>query len=255
MKRMMIVLLALMIAVPAMAAVEVYVVDNGGGNVAIKYQNGESGAARPRAFGLDITVDVGTMSTFVAAKTGESVSENKGFGIFPGSILIDGNGNVTDWGSPLASGNGTAAATVELGSLYTGGNAPDASGDLLTFVVTESCHVSLAQNAKNGGVIKENGSNASPTLTGADILIGCATCPGDLSDDGWVGPTDLTLLVNVLAGAGEPNGYECEVGTSGCENLCADLSDDDWAGPTDLTLLVNVLAGAGEPNGYESECP
>jgi hypothetical protein len=88
---------------------------------------------------------------------------------------------------------------------------------------------------------------------GADeILVGCATCPGDLDGDGWVTPNDLALMVNIL-GAFSESEYMCELGTEGCTNWCADLDGDGWVTLNDLSRLVIALQAHSESE-YMYQC-
>jgi len=104
----------------------------------------------PRAFALDIilvgnpndpkydpNIVIKQVSDYKT--NGESNSTSKGYGIYPARIVIDANGNVTSWGSPLADpcdpGGSLALPSkhiiLEFGSLYVGGpNAPDPCGIL-----------------------------------------------------------------------------------------------------------------------------
>lgn len=121
-----------------------------------------SDANLPRAFGLDITVTDGNIIACTAEMVGECDADDKGYGIFPGTIVIDDDGNVTDDGTPAAPagaigtppdnwGIGTAGITVEMGSLYEDTNAPASVGVLCTIVVTENCTVNIAGNAARCG--------------------------------------------------------------------------------------------------------
>jgi len=127
----------------------------------------------PRAFALDITTSVGTIAGVTATKTGESTSASKGFGIFPGTIVIDSAaGTVTSIGTPVAlhsdlpsgtlGGIGTNGVTVELGSLYADASGkPDASGVLVTVAVSGfgGATITIAGNMARGGIVLEDGTS------------------------------------------------------------------------------------------------
>jgi len=164
---------------PGMGAVAISCADIGSQKftVAYAYTGTES---FPRAFALDITTNVGTIGGVTAAKTGESTSASKGFGIFPGTIVIDSAaGTVTHIGTPVApqsdlpsgtlGGIGTSGVTVELGSLYADASGkPDASGLLVTVAVSgtvSNTWVSIVGNMARGGVVLEDGTSMPVTAT------------------------------------------------------------------------------------------
>jgi hypothetical protein len=180
MKRLILVL-AVLIGTPAFA-LTIDVNDIGGGDVAIEYSDANA-ANLPRAFGLVVTVDKGAFVSAIGGFiTGESTSGTPGFGIFPGSIIIDVNDpNNTVYGNPIAdacdpgSGNGTTTVVLELGSLYDGdGNSPNTSGTLA--VLTIDCNgasdvnvVVTEEDTYRGGIILEDGTK-DPNLTDNVII-------------------------------------------------------------------------------------
>jgi hypothetical protein len=128
--------------------------------------------------------------------------EGPGFGIFPASfrdyITVDGTtGEVTTWDvneyTPEADpcdpgalgGLGTAGVTVELGGLWypTGDGSPNAapdSGTLCKLTVSESCNMSVLENATRGGIVLTDPSVA-PTVdlsgaTNVAIPVGPEDC-------------------------------------------------------------------------------
>jgi len=162
MKKIAFVLAVLLFAAPAWAAnISAVQVAPGSPEVEIRYDF--SDANLPRAFGLDITVTDGNIIACTAEMVGECNADDRGYGIFPGTIQIDDDGNVTDDGTPVAPagaigtpdpnnwGIGTAGITVEMGSLYEDTNAPTSIGVLCTIVVTENCTVNIAGNAARCG--------------------------------------------------------------------------------------------------------
>jgi len=162
MKKMIFALVVLLFAAPVWATtVTIWCEQVGDTNqVEIWY---ETGGTLPRAFGLDITVSDANILACEPAIVGESTAAAKGYGIFPGTINIDGTGNVTHYGSPVApqselpsdtrAGLGTSQITVEIGSLYIGeGDAPDPCGLLCTLAVRTDCEVTIAANVSRAGV-------------------------------------------------------------------------------------------------------
>ena len=140
-----------------------------------------------RAFALNITVDHGaTIESIFDYKVGESTVDDPGYGIFAGTIQIDPQGNVVDWGTPIAptdspgadgTGLGTNKIVVEMGSLYNSEeNAPLLSDTL--FKISIDWHnailinVSIAENPERGGIVMEN-PNINPVVQ----LVGCTLVP------------------------------------------------------------------------------
>ncbi len=197
MKKFILPLAVLLLATPAWANVTITVVDEGNGIAAINYAvSGEPN--KVRAVALDIQVDAGTIDAISDYMKGEGA----GFGIFPASfrdyINVDpATGEVETWDvndyTPLADPNdpgalgglGTAGVTIEMGALYypTGDNSPNAppnSGTFCKLEVSETCNMSVLENATRGGVVLTDPSVA-PTvdLTGATnvtVTVGPGEC-------------------------------------------------------------------------------
>lgn len=183
MKKLVAVLAILAVAVPAMAGTTVTAVVSGtptntGATFTVNYAYDGTGSF-PRAFALDITTNLGTITSVTAAKTGESTSSSKGFGIFPGTIAIDSTGAVTSVGTPVApqsdlpsgtlAGLTTSGVTVELGSLYATSDAkPTNSGTILTIGITcasstaaRTATITIAPNVARGGLVLEDATTAA----------------------------------------------------------------------------------------------
>jgi hypothetical protein len=142
MKKMMFLAL-LVLAAPVMANdVNFVVVPEGtSGIVAIYYDSNTPPGPLPRAFALDISVDSGqSIVAITDYHEGESVAGDKGFGIFPGTIDINSEGEINDVGTPVADYDQlpsdtlpgldpcTGGITIEMGSLYQSPNSPDPCG-------------------------------------------------------------------------------------------------------------------------------
>jgi len=206
----LILVLAILLATPVFA-LDISLVQHTTGDtnlVDLNYAGADTGNL-PRAFALSITIASPAQITAVDNyKIGESNSVNPGFGIYPARIVIESNGTVTSWGSPLADPNdpgagtgiGTSNIVLEFGSLYVGdGNAPATSGTLCTLKTAcngASSPVNMTANEEDtyrGGVVLEDGTPASPALTASVGIIGCGEpCPGQAS-----GPTPANGAVNV----------------------------------------------------------
>src|SRR3972149_8866051 len=159
MRRISFILAILLFAVPALAKVEVFCTNNSAdpNTVLVSYRVTMTGEPnKVRAYALDITVDKGAKITGISGfKRGESVPNNLGYGIFPGSFdkynidpddpnWADPNysplADPCDYPSDTKGGLNTSGITVELGTLYfptkdNSPNAPPLTGDLLKFTV------------------------------------------------------------------------------------------------------------------------
>jgi hypothetical protein len=184
----------IMLSTPlASADVVVTCTDLGSGVAEFSYDASDE-PALIRAFALDITVNNGaTIESIFDYKVGESTAANPGYGIFPGSILID-EGVVIDWGTPIGSGNypstlpglGTYGITVEIASFYEGiDNAPLVSDTLFKITIdwnnASTVDVDIALNTIRGGIVMED-----PEYYPAIELVGCTLVPE---------PSTLFLLV------------------------------------------------------------
>ena len=204
MRKIVFVLVALVLAAPALGSVKIIATDEGEGVVDISY---ESEGGKPRAFALKVTVDSGAVISDVCDyHEGESSSEGRGYGIFMGTIDINEETGELDeggWGSPVSPndlvpgedgmGLNTNTVILGLGSLYKGGqNAPNDSGSLCKVVVTSNpndCNLCItAETIHRGGVVLEDGSPVAPDLNDActEVYFGCYPKISDLNDwDEW----------------------------------------------------------------------
>jgi hypothetical protein len=130
--------------------------------------------------------------------SGDCNATDKGYGIFPGSFAryvvaadpywadpcYSPVGYVDDLPGDTQGGLGTSGITVEMGSLYVDGNAPPSSGPLCTITVDQACCVTVSVNAGRAGVVLEDASTITPTLTGGCITGGgCTPDPACLRAD------------------------------------------------------------------------
>jgi len=138
-------------------------------NVTIGYVN--TTGQPVRAFALNIKLDNDEKITDV------NCNVNSDYYVYPGSIQIDGQGNVTDWGSCVADagqypvdtlpGLDSNGITVEMGALYVGeANAPADSGDLLKIKVSGECNISITGNVLRGKVVLEDATSVDPNASG-----------------------------------------------------------------------------------------
>jgi len=146
-----------------------------GNTATIGYSYTGSGTDFPRAFALTLdTQDAGVTITAVtptmkgqSGTPGATPANAKGFGIFPGTIVIDSTGTVTDFNTPVEPNNlhgsgqsllGTSKVIVALGALYKGdANKPAASGNLFTVTTSGTCTLKVTPEVTyRGGVVDIN---------------------------------------------------------------------------------------------------
>ena len=226
MRKLLLVLTILALTAPAFAEVKIYCVQQpwlsftgNDGNVVTVYYDATSEANNVRAFGLEIELidavgaDNAVFASVEGYHAGENDAVNKGHGIFPGTIQIDGAGVVTSDGTPVApntdpgaagTGLGTNKIVVEMGSLYTGANSPPKSGVLLKFRVNNKvADITISENTERGGVVMENPDEAVDVNTpGNGQAAYSIVMPGDVTGlffgpkDGKVDTWDYSRLIN-----------------------------------------------------------
>jgi len=202
MRKLSFVLAVLLLAGPAMAAVQIVVEPEGNNVAAVKYVN--DGNIKVRAFALDITVDKGTIEGISDFIRGESSAANPGYGIFPANfgryITVDPDtGEVANWDvndyTPVADpcdpgalgGLGTSGITVEMGALYYPAdddsvNAPANSGLLFKLTLSEPASVTVALNEARGGVVLTDPTVAATVnlSQATGVTVGGGATGGDL---------------------------------------------------------------------------
>ncbi|MHC4076550.1 MAG: hypothetical protein ACYSRZ_09110 [Planctomycetota bacterium] len=231
MKRMIVVLAVLLMAAPAMAAVTITAVDEGGGVVAISFSNDEA-TGKVRAIALDITVDGSTLITNVT-------DINTDYDIHPGSIVIDpcdildpGDGTISDYGSAVCdnsypgteAGIGTDGVTIEMATLTASGPQ---SGLICKVEVDGACNLTVSGNVIRGGIVMEDpGANPNDNMDVIISVAGGCGCPGDIEDDGAgpVNANDLFTLLFDLTGDGIPPAFTIYPTEPGYR-LCSDVKD------------------------------
>jgi len=180
MKKMLVLVAVLAIAMPAMAGVTLTKGTPSGGQVTVGYNYDGSGS-RPRAFGLVLQSTGGT----ITAITPQFKGNGAGYGIFPGTFTVIPDVNNPNWNTAgytpvepnaLPGGPsllGTARVVVALGSLYAptgvaGPNQPANSGTLFTITFSGGTNINVAPEVTNrGGVVGEDAN----TITVAAIDI------------------------------------------------------------------------------------
>ena len=271
MKKTLLMLAILALAAPAMAAVSIDVNDLGDGWAAIEYTTDTNVSA----FGLKVTVSGANTITDINSTSyhvGESNSTAKGYGIFLGKIVIDGNGDVTSYGDPISPNNiligeatyglDTNTVVLELGALYEDGNQPGHTVvKLCELQVSGCCTMSVVGNSarcgeadgNDAGAVLEDSTSVEVDVSGAtnvqiDYNCGCG-CLGDVNLDTWVMLPDMYQMIAAFNKVGPP--YQIPH-TSPDYLLCGDMNEDDWMMLPDLYQLIALFNRVGPP--YQIDC-
>jgi len=270
MKKGVLVLAVLMLAAPALGQEVIITCAADGNEVTVSYDmNDVNGLIR--AVALDITVNNDAVITGVSGyKKGESVSGDKGYGIFPASfrdyIVVNVNGEVENWDDPnykpladpcdegALGGLDTNGITVELGSLYypvTPGspNAPGTSGTLLKFTVDKDCDVTIEENAARGGVVMEDGSSAATILPSGCSVV--TICLGDVDGNGKINKADITALAGELVDNASAPFWTCNIPPCPPE---ADVDCNGKVNKADITALAGCLVDHASPPFWTINC-
>lgn len=261
MKRLAACLALLLLAKPALAAVQIIVVSEAGNKVAINYKT--TSGERVRAFALDVTVSEGIIKAISEYHIGESTAQNPGYGIFPGNfaryVTVDattGEPNyvassfytpVADANDPNALGGlNTSGVTLEMGALYSppaddSANAPPSSGTLCKLTLSQTANVTVSLNLIRGGIVLTNPS-ITPTvdLTQAqNISSAFSTAGAGLSSLSLKAATDADYAEWVAVG--KPTCWtfprQCRGDADGKTEAVAD-GGVSYVGQADLNILV-----------------
>jgi len=286
MKKIMLVIVALLMAAPAMADVTITVVPEGCGFAITYAATGDDaldGKSLVSGMALNVSVDGGATITEVSEykDDGESTYDKPGYGIYPGSILFDVNKQVTSYGDPVAPGGDPGAegdlpnpsCTIEVGALYDDdavpSAAPLAAGTLCKFTVSDNCHVSLAlESTHRKGIVMEDGSAPSiVSLVEGDVVcgppypecwkdeIGGTQCHGNYGgpaypDTGWaaINSTDFLSLKNAYGSTyGDPDPAKKPY------DPCPDSNRDGSINSTDFLALKDHYGDDPVAGGCENE--
>ncbi|MFA5291723.1 MAG: hypothetical protein WC496_01665 [Phycisphaerae bacterium] len=201
MKNLLALVMVSLVAFPVFA-LTVSFSDNGNHTVNLNY-DATGDDELPRAFALNIQVSGGAMITSVTGFKidGESTATSPGYGIFMGGIVIDGNGIVQDYSTPLDSSGspGTVDQVLPsnhiilgMSSLYwpvdSEVNAPGASGTLCTLGI--DCNgaagdisiIATQEDIYRGGIVLED-SNSAEDVNFQTLVYSCA--PATVFSDGF----------------------------------------------------------------------
>lgn len=195
MKKALVVLLALLLAAPVFAGITVSCSynDTDSNEVVVRYDCGDVNI--PRAFGLDISVDEGTI--------GSIYGFDPNFYVSPGSYdYNETTEQVDSWGDPVVDKTPNSF-TLEMGSLWASNDAehpdqPEPNGVLCKFTVSACCTVSIAENAArtggdaNGVVMEDTSKSFAKSYV---TLSGCEVCSEFI--ECMYGYTDYVAWVDV----------------------------------------------------------
>ena len=284
MKKIALILVVLVtLSSTSMAAIDVrvYAEQDGDSNwVDIKYTvtggTGVGGANTVRAFAL--TIDVNNSATIDqcnAAIEGESEDPNKGYGIFVGSFVSEGN-----WGNPIAPPGdtnavgqlGDPAITVEFGSLYVdAANAPGDAGTLCSIEVSGECCVNIELENIRGGILMEDGNPPTGTIT----RDGCCVAGGEEECDCWgdvssgAGPgirdsnvslSDIFYVYDLIKDYPDDGYIVALTDPNAAGYECADVSSGAGAGVQDANISLSDVFHLYDhikvypETGYEAPC-
>jgi hypothetical protein len=248
MKKMVFVLTALLLTVPATAAVDINCAQVGPNEVQILYDASADEPNKPRAFGLVISVDV----CEILSVSGEPnyPEDDNDYWVYPGSIIIDTNDppSVSDQGSPAVGSLPASSIIVEMGSLHypadvNSVNAPALSGVLLSVYVSGDCNVTVAEDATRGGVVNYDAeavtiNNLTPCHVTGDCFPACHP--------------DYTEWVNVGKPTWWCNPRQCRGEADNAQEVSGHFSY--WVAYNDLQILVdNWKDKAGLPAAYQAD--
>jgi len=232
-----------------------------------------------RAFGLNIQLSNDANIIAVIPKiVGLSEQDANGFGIFPGTIVIDVLGNVTNGGTPVGQlsdspdtldGLGSGGVTLEMASLYApvgpgSPNAPAKSGELCSIIISGDTCLTITANVYRAGAtgVVMEAPNEEPTVVLPVVYCTLVCCRppicwdnvnqcagqglGDATCDGAVNLGDLIALKMAWGKSSPWTPPFC----------CADF---DHSGAVNLGDLIALKMGWGvggySPSTANQECP
>ena len=251
MKKLALLLVALLFASQAMA-LTITVTDDGSA-VTIGYADANS-LDLVRGFALDISVDAGTLGAVTELSTD--------YYIYPGTIVIDAAGDVTDAGTAVAPedspGEKDPGITIEMASLYAATDPcghttpPGTSGDLVSIVIDETCNLAIAVNTLRGGIVLESGAAGDAGLpSSTQINRSCYAGMADYavweavgSPDCWCYPRQCHGDADGVKYGSDRNGWYY-VGTTDLQILAAGwMVKEDPKGPGIATISYGGVPGA-----------
>jgi len=261
MKKILFALVALMFAVPAMADVDISIAQVDDTNeVIISITSTETNLVRAYALDIQLGPNGGDSND---PHILEVTALNPGYWVFPGTIQINVDGQVTNPGSPVGEygdlpsdtlgGIDSNGVTVELASLYAGdGNEPGQNGALLSVKVSDDACINITANVSRAGasgVVMEDPDEVVVVNLPDELCIDvadeeltcwlgteCAGQPvGDATCDGAVNLGDLLALKAAWGQAAPWTAPYC----------CADFNQSGAVNLGDLLILKANWGSSG----------
>jgi hypothetical protein len=242
MKKLVLVLAALLLASPAMSALTVECEDLGSLQCGVKY-TADTAADLGRGFALSISLDSGATIASID-------EESAAYWVNPENIVITG-GVVTDEGSAVvAGGTGQASMVVEMGSLHypadvNSVNAPALTGYLVKFTASAACTVTVDADASRSaggstGVVDYAAASKDAGLPTTCDLVDGGCCGGDTENDGDIDLDDYNAMKGKLFLYNLINGTYTIPGAAAEYDACY-----DWENDNDIDLDdYNAMKGA-----------
>lgn len=259
MKKIVFILVALMFAAPALADVDITMAQVGDTNeVIISITSTETNLVRAYALDIKLAPYLDSINPVVL----EVTALNPGYWVFPGTIQIDPDGNITNLGSPVAEyddlqsdtlgGLDSNGVTVELASLYappipTDPNAPVQNGALLSVKVSDDACITITANVSRAGasgVVMEDPDDDPTVNLPAELCIEVVPPVTDC----YAGQPDYDEWVLV----GEPN---CWCNTRQCHGDAdgnihgSPLFGEYYVGAPDLSIFLSAWKILEPPKG------
>ncbi|MCF7954948.1 MAG: hypothetical protein K9M75_04010 [Phycisphaerae bacterium] len=263
MKKLVLTMLVVALAIPAMAA-DISLTDNGDGTGTIVLTT----AAGENVRGLAIVVESANPITAVAK--GDAVfnvfmdAAYEAEAITPGSYAIGDGEPVAD---PDAKGTialGGTRISLCMGALdETGNQAAVPAGTIDVATITTACgEVTITADALRGGIVGD--AVVAGTIAGGPVCDGPTPCVGDGNGSGVVDTSDLGDMVALLSanpcdidgwpGSCENYGY-CEYKVTAVGNEVFDMNGDGMVDTSDLGDLVALLsANPTDIDGWPGSC-
>ena len=286
MKKVLVLLAALLIATPAMAATNVDIECSQVGEtkvVRVDYTvTRTTEEPRLRAVALNISVSTGTIDAISNFRSGESTQADPGYGIFPanfGRYIVPAT---PDWGhadyTPAAeagdkgapTGIPSSAIVVELGSLYdpdlASTEAPldtSVSGDpLFEITVSDDCIVTITkEDLYRKSLVMEDGNPPDTDNMGTgqtcvvstdpypDTCWSAVNCPGQT-----LGDATCDGNVNIMDILKVKQSWAKSFGEAGY-NCCADFTRTCIVNIMDVLRLKQNWAASGLGGDLTQACP
>lgn len=258
MKKLVLAMLVVALAAPALADVAITTADLGDGLLEVTVT--PSGDAVVRGLALLLTT---TSGDAVLAEVADVTAT--GFNTFIDYANDVGAAYVVGEGHPVANADGPGVAfngsafVLSAGYLdETGakGGLPAAAVFTVQYDLTAASEITITACPLRSGVGNDTGlvGDTLGTVTTLPIVqaleVGGTVCLGDIDGDGARTPADLNMMIGTLSAAGAPFVVP---NTNPAYSVAADMDADGAVTPADLNMLIGTLSAVGAP--FVSPCP